>query len=176
MVGNYIYATTKGDSLIVFNLRNDKITKIISGVVSITKNSNNEIVFINKQNKIIHYKTGKKKQIKIQFEPYILILDKNNNPIVISDKGLVYNDTIFEPLKIQNKHLFYRIKSRDDYRQVFKKPDLVFLDSKNRLWLTYDRGEFGEDILFFDIEKKVFFRDNYLFVFSNYSLIVRFLS
>jgi hypothetical protein len=169
VVGNYIYATTKGDSLIVFNLRNDKITKIISGVVSITKNSNNEIVFINKQNKIIHYKTGKKKQIKIQFEPYILILDKNNNPIVISDKGLVYNDTIFEPLKIQNKHLFYRIKSRDDYRQVFKKPDLVFLDSKNRLWLTYDRGEFGEDILFFDIEKKVFFRDNYLFVFSNYS-------
>lgn len=171
VVGNEVYALTKGDSLIVFNLRNNRIYKIISGVVSIAKNNKNEIVFINKQNKIIHYKTRNKKQIKTQFEPYILILDKNNNPIVISDKGLVYNDTIFEPLKIQNSQLFYSIKSQDDYRQVFKKPDLVFLDSKNRLWLTYDRGEFGKDILFFDLEKKVFFEEEYLKINVDYKHI-----
>lgn len=47
-------------------------------------------------------------------------------------------------------------------------PDLIFLDSKNRLWLTYDRGEFGEDILFFDLEKREFYKDDYLSIDIDY--------
>ena len=134
------------------------------------KNSNNEIIFVNKQNKIIHFKSGNTKQIKIQCEPYILVFDKNSNPIVISDKGLIYEDKIFEPLNVKHNHIFYGIKSMEDKKKVFMNPDLIFLDSKNRLWLTYDRGEFGEDILFFDLEKKEFYRDNYLMLDSDYSL------
>ena len=34
--------------------------------------------------------------------------------------------------------------------------------------MTYDRGEFGEDILFFDLERKVFFEDEYLLIDVDY--------
>lgn len=164
-----IYAVTKNDSLIVFNFRNDKITKIILGVVSITKNHKNEIIFINKQNKIIHFKSKKNKKNEIVCDPYKLIVDKNNVPVLISSKGIIYNDKLFELINIKYDYRYYHIKSLEDKTKVFKKPDLVFLDSKSRLWLTYDRGEFGEDILFFDLEKKVFFEEEYLTIDVDYN-------
>lgn len=168
VVGDEIYALTKGDSLIVFNFKKDKITKIKSGVISIVKNNRNEIIFIDKQNKIIHYKNRKKEKIKIKSDPYKLILDGNNIPVLISNKGLIYNNKLFEPTNIEYNYRYYGIKSLEDRTRVFSNPDLVYLDSKNRLWLTYDRGEFGEDILFFDLERKVFFEDEYLLIDVDY--------
>lgn len=168
VVGNIVYAVTNSNYLIVFDLKQDKIIKVKREVISVSKNSKQEIVFLNKQNQIIKYKNGKVRQINIICEPYKLILDKKNNPIVISDIGLIYDNKIFEPLNVKYNRVFYEVKSIDDKKKVFMNPDLIFLDSKNRLWLTYDRGEFGEDILFFDLEKRAFYKDDYLSVDVDY--------
>ena len=168
VIENIVYAVTNSNYLIVFDLKQDKIIKVKREVISVAKNNKQEIVFLNRHNQIIRYKNGKVKQINIVCEPYKLMLDIKNNPIVISDKGLIYDNKIFEPLNVKYKSVFYGVKSIDDKKRVFMNPDLIFLDSKNRLWLTYDRGEFGEDILFFDLEKREFYKDDYLSIDIDY--------
>ena len=169
VVKNQVYAVTSTDSLIVFDYKKEKIIKVENHVISVAKNNNQEIVFLNKKNQIVNFKNRSKIQIKIVCEPYKLMLDKKNIPIVITDKGVVYNDKLYEPLNVKYNHVFYRRNSSKDLNKVFLNPDLVFLDSKNRLWLTYDKGEFGEDVLFFDLEKLKFYKDEYLMIDYDYS-------
>lgn len=170
VVDNLVYAITKSDSLVVFDLLNNKIINSRSNVVSVVKSFDNKMFYITSDNKVVSDKyiiiTN-----KIISNPYKLLLDKTNSPIIISDKGLIYKEKLYEPKNIEYNHRFYGIKSLKDKTRVFKSPDLVYLDKKERLWLTYDRGEFGEDILFFDLNNKVFFEEDYLMVDVDYQRI-----
>jgi len=164
VVDNLVYAVTSGDSLVVFDLLNNKIINSRSNVVSLAKSLSNEVFYITSDNKVVS-----DNQIiiinKIISSPYKLLLDKKNSPIIISDKGLIYNEKLYEPTNIKYYwYSYYEIKSLKDKTTVFTNPDLVYLDTKDRLWLTYDRGEFGEDILFFDLNEKVFYKDEYIYL------------
>lgn len=167
VVGSVVYSVTKNNNLVVFDLLSNKIINTRSNVVSITKSRNNEIFYITTENKVI---SDKKTEIISNFvsNPYKLLLDKTNSPIIISDKGLIYKGKLYEPKNIEYNYRFYGIKSIKDKTRVFENPDLVYLDKKERLWLTYDRGEFGEDVLFFDLNKKVFFEEGYLMIDADY--------
>lgn len=158
---------TKNNNLVVFDLLSNKIIDTRSNVVSVTKSRNNEIFYITTENKVISDKNIEISN-NIVSNPYKLLLDKTNSPIIISDKGLVYKGKLYEPKNIEYNYRFYGIKSLKEKTRVFENPSLVYLDKKERLWLTYDRGEFGEDVLFFDLNKKVFFEEGYLSVDVDY--------
>ena len=53
VVGNIVYAVTNSNYLIVFDLKQDKIIKVKREVISVSKNSKQEIVFLNKHNQFI---------------------------------------------------------------------------------------------------------------------------
>lgn len=167
VVGSVVYSVTKNNNLVVFDLLSNKIIKTRSNVVSVTKSRNNEIFYITTENKVISDKSNKISN-KIVSNPYKLLLDKTNSPIIISDKGLIYKGKLYEPKNIKYNYRFYGIKSLKDKTRVFENPSLVYLDKKDRLWLTYDRGEFGEDVLFFDLNKKLFFEEDYLMIDVDY--------
>lgn len=167
IINNTVYALTKGDVLVLFDLKKEKIIRIIDSVIAITKCNKKEVVYIKSDNKIIGFKSGIKEKIPAGFVLYRLLYDNKNNSILITDKGLVYTNKRYNPTNIKYFHRFYKYKSQNDRTKVFHNPDLVYLDSHNRLWLTYDKGEFGEDILFFDLEKKEFFESDYLYLKDN---------
>jgi len=167
VVGSEVYSVTKNNNLVVFDLLSNKIIDTRSNVVSVTKSRNNEIFYITTENKVISDKNIEISN-NIVSNPYKLLLDKTNSPIIISDKGLVYKGKLYEPKNIEYNYRFYGIKSLKEKTRVFENPSLVYLDKKERLWLTYDRGEFGEDVLFFDLNKKVFFEEGYLSVDVDY--------
>lgn len=169
VVGSVVYSVTKNNNLVVFDLLSNKIINTRSNVVSVTKSRNNEIFYITTENKVVSYKSTEISN-KIVSNPYKLLLDEGNSPIIISDKGLIYKGKLYEPKNIEYNYRFYGIKSIKDKTRVFENPDLVYLDSEERLWLTYDRGEFGEDVLFFDLNKKVFFEEDYLSVDVDYQI------
>lgn len=165
---NKVYALTKGNILVVFDLKKEKIVKVEYDVFAIAKNKKHEVVYINGNNEMVSPKSGVKEKIAIGFKPYRLLFDHKNNAIIITDNGLIYKNKRYNPTAIEYNYRYYKSKSLDDKTKVFKNPDLVYLDTQNRLWLTYDRGEFGQDVLFFDLEKKVFYEDGYLMVDENY--------
>jgi hypothetical protein len=151
IIKNTVYALTKGGVLVLFDLKKEKIIRIIDSVIAITKCNKKEVVYIKNDNEIIGFKSGIKEKIPAGFVLYRLLYDNKNNSILITDKGLVYRNKRYNPSNIKYSYRFYFYKSQNDRTKVFHNPDLVYLDSHNRLWLTYDNGEFGEDILFFDL-------------------------
>lgn len=159
VVKKKVYAITKGGTLVVFDLKKDKIISIEGNVLAITKNKMNEIYYINDEKEIKNTFSEIKEKINFDFKCYRILLDNKNNTLLISNKGILYKNKIFCPTQIKHHQKYYNYKTKD-----FENPDLIYLDSKNRLWLTYDRGEFGYYLLFFDIEKKVFFEEDYLSV------------
>jgi hypothetical protein len=167
IIKNTVYALTKGGVLVLFDLKKEKIIRIIDSVIAITKCNKKEVVYIKNDNEIIGFKSGIKEKIPAGFVLYRLLYDNKNNSILITDKGLVYRNKRYNPSNIKYSYRFYFYKSQNDRTKVFHNPDLVYLDSHNRLWLTYDNGEFGEDILFFDLEKKEFYESDYLYLKDN---------
>lgn len=165
---NKVYALTKGNILVVFDLKKEKIVKIEYDVFAIAKNKRHEVVYINGINEMVSPKSGVIEKLAIGFKPYRLLFDNKNNAIIITDNGLIYKNKRYNPTLIEYNYRYYKSKSSEDKTKVFKNPDLVYLDTQNRLWLTYDKGEFGQDVLFFDLEKKVFYEDGYLMVDGNY--------
>lgn len=170
VVDKLIYAITRGDSLVVLNLKTSKVNQTIQNVFSVAKTSKNQIYYVNSNNEIILTKDLKEKRIidKVVEGKYSkLVIDKNQDCIVITSDGIFLDHKIYLPKSESN---IFRVpyKSKDQETKKLKMPDLVYLDKENRLWLTYDNGEFGEDIWFFDLKTKEFYEDNYLSVDVDY--------
>jgi hypothetical protein len=162
IVKKMLYALTKGDILVIFDLKKEKIVKIENDVFAIAKNKRQEVVYVNANNELVNTKTGIKEKLTISLKPYRLLFDHKNNAIFITDNGLIYKNQRYNPTSIKYNYRYYKSKSLEDKTKVFQNPDLLYLDNQNRLWLTYDKGEFGGDILFFDLEDKIFYEDGYL--------------
>ncbi len=48
-------------------------------------------------------------------------------------------------------------------------PDLAYIDKRNRLWLSYDRGEWGDDSVIFNLLTKEFQSCDYLYLENTYN-------
>ncbi|WP_191858614.1 ligand-binding sensor domain-containing protein [Hanstruepera ponticola] len=158
---NDVYAITKGDSLVAWNTQSNKVKLINSNSNSITKNSKNEIfaglsdgrVIVTSSNQII---------TKVPEEEYIyfILIDNNNKLLIVTNKSFVLDGKIYQP-NDKNSRFFWRSGYRKPSNSLIK-PDTYFLDSKNRLWLGYDSGEWGGDMCFFNLNTKEFFCDDSL--------------
>ena len=154
-----IYAISKGDSLIVFNIESNQIKKIIPEIVAIGKTSKNKIFFLDTKGRLREtndfIKSNKIGRIKGQFAK--ILIDRNDHYVVISEEGIYYQKTNYIPF--EDKEV-YRPKTnkKEDKANFFKIPDVSFINSKNQMILTYDYGEFGGHAVFFDLNAKTFLK------------------
>ena len=167
IIDDNIYVITKGDSLIVWNFINDSYKVLIKNTNTITKNSDNELLITTSDSLLLVKKDDWEKLKTFHGKALGVFLDKDNEPVVISDKGIFYENGIYpkEPCKI-----FRGTKRNGDLTTLFlRKPDIMFLDTKHRIWLTYDNGEWGPEIWIFDLEKKLLLEEEYLSIDVDYN-------
>lgn len=159
-----VYAITDCDSLIVFNLNNEKKSKIIPNISSIGIDKNGLFYYTNLKGDLYKTLNFKKKRFIINTGDLknTLLFTKDDKYVLINSKGLFYDEKCYVPkdLRIYS----HRRNSKDKITKFLRTPNVSFLDSKNRVWLTYDNGEFGEEIYFFDLNEKMFYSDEYLFL------------
>lgn len=161
VVGNDIYAITNGDSLVTWNIENNIHNILKERMTAIAKTANNCLLVTTKNNKLLSYNKDKIWEEANSFDGIVfkIFVDKANQPIIIHDRGVFYKNTTFQP----NLSPIYRGKRKSDSTSLFlREPDVAFLDTKNRIWLTYDNGEFGEETWFFDLNDKSFYEEEYL--------------
>lgn len=163
IVKNGIYAITNGDSLISIDLKKKKSNFIFSNIKSIAKTSKNEIIGIDTKGKIFKYKNKEIKiidSVKGKFEK--IYLDKNDNILIISSKGIYYLKEYHIPKIDLN---LFMSESKD---LPISSPDYTYIDKKNRLWISYDRGEWGDDSVIFNLVTKEFQSCDYLYLENTY--------
>ncbi len=155
VVNRTVYAITKGDSLVSFDLKNDKIRYIENNVVALSKTSKGNLILAKKDGLI--FRGISKNQHKIDFTEgkiFKIIIDKNDNPIIISNKSIYYKKQHYLP---QMKSSMYGMFGGNKKGKKQLVPvDVLFLDSNERIWFGYDAGEWGGDICFFDLNTKKF--------------------
>lgn len=162
VVNKDIYAITSGDSLVIFNLQSNQHQQVISQVRAIAKTSSNTIFYVD--NKMQLYTTTDFKDSKLIDSlkgnfPRILV-DKNDNYVVVTSDGIFFKDNFYIPkIALQSGGYLRRGSLKSD---LVGYPDLTYVDQKQRIWLTYDNGEFGENTYFFDLDNKVFSESKFL--------------
>lgn len=167
IVKDNIYAITKGDSLVSWNYNSDSYKILKKNTNTITKNNNDELIITTTDNALLVRKDKWLKLFSFKGEALKVFIDKKNEPIIISSKGILYKNINYHPQKPCG---IYKAKKRGDSIDVFfRNPDVSFLDSKDRIWLTYDNGEWGEEIWFFDLEKKTLFEEEHLSLEVDYN-------
>lgn len=161
MVGNEVYAITKGDSLVRFNLNSTRKNIVSKSAVSLAKNVNSEILFIDKKGNVFKQIKKNKFQLVNSFKAklfYKILVDNQNEVIVFSDKAIHYKNFEYIP---NGDSPFFRKAGRRERSDFLIPADFLFLDKNNYLWFTYDAGEWGGDVCFFDLKNKKFIYDVY---------------
>ncbi|WP_452225643.1 hypothetical protein [Lacinutrix chionoecetis] len=162
-VKNEIYAITEGDSLVIWDITSNFINETKPGINNIAKSKENKL-FATTVNKEILSLNGKGiwlKKDSFHGEAIALFVSKNNKPVVLTTRGGYYRNNYYYP-KGKNRIFNPRNSSPDTITRYLSKPSLCYLDEENRIWLTYDRGEFGQYTWFFDLDKRIFFEEEYL--------------
>lgn len=165
VVGNLIYAVTKGDSLIKIDFRAEKSRFITDKTFSICKRKN-EVLGLNEDKqvflvdkfeiiKVVDYELFKGIERKIFFTPYRIISYKDEY-IIMSKSGIIYKNKLF---RIPNKLSNFSV----DKKRGFDEPNLMFLDNYDILWICFDNGEFGVDIVFFDLKSLKYSEYKYIY-------------
>jgi len=151
VIDRTVYAITNGDSLVSFNLNDDKIEFIENNVVAVTKTSKDDLVLAKTDGSI--FKKIGENQNQIDFtedKVFKILADKDDNYIVVTNKSVYYKKQNYIPET--NLPMYGRYRKNKNFIPI----DVCFLDSDNRIWFGYDFGEWGGDICFFDIKNKKF--------------------
>jgi hypothetical protein len=161
VVGNLVYAITKGDSLIQINLKNNRTSIVKNNVKSITKNQQNKIIALTDKGKVLQQIRKKNFKVVDSFEgnAHKILVDKNNNYIIVTSKYVRYQKENFIP---EDDSPMYRKAGRVGKSKTLIPIDVYYLDDESRVWFGYDAGEWGGDICFFDLNKKQLFSEDYI--------------
>lgn len=160
-VKNIIYAITENNDFISIDFKNEKIKIIKNNISSIAKKSNDEIIFGSKDGKIFLF--NKKEEIKqidkVDAEIFSILINSKNKYVVYTNKSIYFNRKDYIPQKKTN---FYG-KGTEKYKGVeLIEPNYIYLDKLNFVWFTFDEGEFGGNVCFFDINKEEFIYEHWL--------------
>lgn len=148
---NDLYALTKGDSLAVIDTLNGNLKYIEKNVKAIALDKKQNFIYV-KDSYLLDFNTKAKiSEDTIRGQLFNLMFDKENNYLVASSKGFVYKDKIYKPGKTKfGQHQMLKADLG-----VYE-ADVYFIDSKNRLWIGFDYGEFGGLLTIFDLDTKQF--------------------
>lgn len=161
VVGNEVYAITKGDSLIEFNVDSINHKVLSESAVSLVKNDKNKIYYLDIKGNVFR-QIKKRKFEKINSLKanlfYKILVDNHNEIVVFSDKAIHYKNSEYIP-NVDSP--FYRKAGRRKRSDFLIPADFLFLDKNNYLWFAYDAGEWGGDVCFFDLKNGKFIYDIY---------------
>lgn len=166
VINQNVYAITSGDSLVVFNFKNNQIQMVIPNMKAIAKTSGNAIFYVNCKMQL--YITTDFKDSKLIDSirgnlPRILV-DKSDNYVVVTSDGIFFKENFYVPeTELQRRGY---LSNRNLKSDLIRYPNLIYLDQKEKIWLTYDNGEFGNNIYFFDLKSKVFLEPDYLYLMA----------
>lgn len=161
VVDKLIYAITKGDSLVVLNVKNDKLKFTNYLFTSITKNSKSKIIGVTNNGIVMEQNTKNNfvKKDKVEGKIYKILVDKYDDYIVITDEYIRYKKENFIPEKGTP---MYRKSGRIRASDKLIPANYIFLDKEQNIWFAYDAGEWGGDVCFFNLNTKEFIYDNWL--------------
>jgi len=161
--GNMLYGLNYRDSLIVWDLNNNSNhINVFVGARSIAKNNKGQVVYCTRNGKLFNTCNPTDSFTDINIDKvYYLFLDDSNEPIFITPGGIFYKGTNYFP---ERKNVQRSILAWDiDHNKILSAANVYFLDSKQRLWMGYDEGEFGGGITFFDLNTKEYYNGDSLY-------------
>lgn len=141
MQGSRLYGLTVTDTLAVWDTISPQTIQYHKNVQTIAQNRKNELCYI-KNNELYNYVTGIKQHLSgSKGKVYKLFFDENNNPVVYTSAGILIDGEYYLP---------------NEGFDITNKPQVCYLDERNRLWLGFDSGEMGGELLFFNLKTKEF--------------------
>lgn len=161
LVNGLVYALTKGDSLVVLNVKKDNVKYTNHSFAAITKNSKSKIIGVTNDG-IVMEQNSKNNFIekdKVEGKIYKIVVDKYDDFVVITDEYIRYKKENFTPEKGTP---MYRKSGRIRASEKLIPMDYIFLDKEQNIWFAYDAGEWGGDVCFFNLKSKEFIYDNWL--------------
>jgi hypothetical protein len=161
-----VYAITNDDRLITLNIAKNKFKDTKQTFSSIALNSSNRIIGVTRDG-IVKEQNKKNKYVKrdkVDGEVYKILVDKNDDFIVITDEYIRYKNENFIPEKSSP---MYRKAGRIIGGKKLIPADYYFLDKEQNIWFSYDAGEWGGDVCFFNLVSKEFIYDKWLSLEEN---------
>jgi len=150
---NLVYALSKTNKLVVWNMKSGDISYIKKEVSCIYSNNKNEVYCVNLDGEIQkEIKPNSWKKVgAFTGAPYAIVTTTLNKIASISSRGIKYNNKYYMPTeknRIGNgMYSFTNNKLRE--------PQLTYIDQKDRVWISYDFGKFSE-VFIFDTKKAAF--------------------
>jgi len=150
---NLIYALSKTHKLVVWDMNKGDISYIKKEISCIYTNQKNEVYCVTLDGEIQKETTANKWKKVGTFTgtPFTIFTTTTNKIASISSKGIKYNNKYYIP-KEKNRigNGMYSFKNRK-----LRKPQLTYIDQKDRIWISYDFGKFSE-VFIFDTKKSAF--------------------
>jgi len=148
-----IYALSKTHKLVVWDMTKGDISYIKKEVSCIYTNKKNEVYCVTLDGEIQKETTTNlwKKVGAFTGTPFAILTTTTNKIASISSKGIKYNKKYYMP-KEKNRigNGMYSFKN-----SKLRKPQLTYIDQKDRIWISYDFGKFSE-VFIFDTKKSAF--------------------
>ena len=153
VLNSQVYALTVGDSLIVWNLRKPGFKVAGINIKAIAKTSSGRIA-IGRADGSVGILGDKRKSRKIDFvtgKIYKIFVDKDDQVVTYTDEALWYRG---QPYRPPTKSVMYRRVAY--HSSKLQQADVTFLDSSQRIWFTFDNGEWGGNAAIFDLNSRKF--------------------
>lgn len=148
-----VYAVSKTQKLVVWNIYTGNISYIKKNVSCIQQIKNKKILIATPEGEVLE-ETAKNKWKKVfafTGKPYFVHKNSLNKYLAISSKGIKYNNKYYLPTeKNRFGNGIYSYKNK-----TLRKPDLIYVDKKDRIWLSYNFGKFAE-VFIFDSKKSAY--------------------
>lgn len=148
-----VYALSKKHKLVVWDMNKGGVSYIKKEVSCIYTNKRSEVYCVTLdgeiQKEII---TSEWKKVgAFTGTPFAIFTTISNKILSISSKGVKYNNKYYMP-KEKNRigNGMYSFKN-----DKLRKPQLTYIDQKDRIWISYDFGKFSE-VFIFDTKKSAF--------------------
>jgi len=148
-----IYALSKTHKLVVWDMAKGDISYIKKEISCIYTNKQNQVYCVTLDGEIQKEVTSNKWRKVGAFTgtPFAILTTATNKIASISSKGVKYNNKYYMP-KEKNRigNGMYSFKN-----SKLRKPQLTYIDQKDRIWISYDFGKFSE-VFIFDTKKSAF--------------------
>ena len=149
---NLVYALSTTNKLVVWNMGNGDISYIKKEISCIYSN-NNQLYCVNLDGEIQkEIKPNKWKKVgAFTGTPYAIVTTSLHKIAAISSRGIKFNNKYYMPTeKNRIGNGMYSFKNKK-----LRKPQLTYIDNKDRIWISYDFGKFSE-VFIFDTKKSAF--------------------
>jgi len=150
---NLVYALSKTNKLVVWDMKNGDLSYIKKEISCIYSNNNNQVYCVNLDGEILkEIKPNQwKKAGAFTGTPYAIVTTSLNKIASISSRGIKYNNKYYMPSeKNRIGNGMYSFKNNK-----LREPQLTYIDNKDRIWISYDFGKFSE-VFIFDTKKAAF--------------------